>query len=214
MRTIFIFNSRRIQHNIHFFFCADSDLRRVWPATSLTHAEFDWRRVWLAPSLTGAEFDSRRVWLAPSLTRAEFDTRRVWLAPSLTCAEFDLRQVCCAEFVVPKCPAPILLRRNVVNRWNLVLFSFLLKQHYLILQLKMTLEKLSKHSASLSSISLALISNHLCFSYQDTNKQEISVHGWAIFFSSYKNCNMQVDLLLLNIFKQKLMNFAASEKHW
>ena len=37
------------------------------------------------------------------------------------------------------------------------MFSFLLKQQYLFLQLKMTLEKLSKRSASIRSISLALI---------------------------------------------------------
>ena len=40
---------------------------------------------------------------------------------------------------------------------SLILFSFLLKQQYLILQLKMTLEKLSKRFASTNLISLALI---------------------------------------------------------
>ena len=95
-----------------FFFCAEFDLRGVWPAPSLTCAEFDLRRVWPAPSLTCAEFDLRRVWPAQSLTCAEFDLRRVWPAQSLTCAEFDLRRV----WPAPKCPAPSLLGRNVVNR--------------------------------------------------------------------------------------------------
>ena len=40
---------------------------------------------------------------------------------------------------------------------SIVLFRFLLKQQYLFLQLIMTLEKLSKRSASITSISLALI---------------------------------------------------------
>ena len=44
-----------------------------------------------------------------------------------------------------------------VFSFSLVLYSVLLKQQYLILQLKITLRKLSKRSASLTSISLALI---------------------------------------------------------
>ena len=43
-----------------------------------------------------------------------------------------------------------------VFTFGLVLFSFVLKQQYLISQLKVTLEKLLKRSASLRSISLVL----------------------------------------------------------
>ena len=56
--------------------------------------------------------------------------------------------------------------KKLNNFYQSSIFSFLSKQQYVILQLKMTLKKLSKRSASLRSISLALI---------------FMLHGFGIF---------------------------------
>ena len=55
------------------------------------------------------------------------------------------------------------------NKW----FSFLIKKRYLILQLKMTLEKLSKRFASLKLISLGLIFMFKMFSTQIFSQPDI-----------------------------------------
>ena len=76
-----------------------------------------------------------------------FDVKKFLIA-------FDLYYITIFLFLLP-CDH---IKLTEVFRFSLlVLFSFLLKQQYLISQLKMTLEKLSQRSASIRSISLALI---------------------------------------------------------
>ena len=85
----------------------------------LINAEYNKVVHFFAPILTCTNL--RRLWPAPILACADFGLRRFWPAPILACADFGLRRfwpapiLACTDYAAPKCPASILLRRNVRN---------------------------------------------------------------------------------------------------